>query len=62
MATVWILIIWLLGRTGQSEYLGSRGEGWSVTQKGHEMEGSVCAEDKFCWSEVVFLPFQEEFK
>lgn len=27
------------------------------TEMGHEMEGNVCAEDKFCWSEVVFLPF-----
>lgn len=24
-------------------------------EMGHEMEGSICAEDEFCWSEVVFL-------
>lgn len=32
------------------------------TEMGSEMEGSVCTEDKFCLSETVFLPFQEEFK
>lgn len=28
-------------------------------EMGHEMEGSICADDEFCWSEVVFL-FQED--
>lgn len=32
------------------------------TEMGSEMEGSVCTEDKFRLSEMVFLPFQEEFK
>ena len=27
-----------------------------------EMEMSVCAEDKFCLRETVFLDFQKEFK
>lgn len=27
-----------------------------------EMKMSICAEDKFCPSETVFLPFWEEFK
>lgn len=32
------------------------------TEMGSEMKGNVCAEGNFCLSEVIFLPFQEEFK
>lgn len=32
------------------------------TEIGSEMKGNVCAEGNFCLSEVIFLPFQEEFK
>ena len=32
------------------------------TEMGSEMEGNVCAKGNFCLSEVISLPFQEEFR